>query len=599
MAFLDSVKRNFLYRENLSLRRKASLSILLIYFFIGLPVWYHLTKVDQYELDPLMDSEKLKTPYLFKENNPKEESDFLKEINLKIPVYLNLTNTFYKFPDLLNSTQKEVDGLLGRYKDEYGFNSLNLSIELKDVGNTPAEWFYENNEYLVQLQHDSYMGNYIYLYEKLEVVVQYDDRSVYENVLPTLVANSILNHFFFEKINVANEFDRRLNLEKNIVDLKYTPKIKLVLNLIINDNLLADWDLKDFDQSKVMQEVLLPFMEMFEGVYKFEIESNILYNEDLNLKDWAGAADEIDDLQSQLDISRLSDRAFVDNIEDRVLNFVVVFPENENLEINNSNNSTEETKEDVIISDKISNNKFLSYNLPEWGSVFIYKGLLSKLEEGKDLDSIYLKDSILEPLFITFLKEIFPILTSSKKKEEEGGEQVVFSITKFIKKAILSNIYRTNKNIKAVYDMIYKLPVVTDESLNGLIPEEYQPYLQEFMNKFFPSLSIPQKIHSQLVEVISQRDILLEKLNTTGNTNDKFKQYLKESFSFYKLSEETFFDHEMVMGNYKSLKHVIAVYLPLLGPVCSITIGGVIQLLKKTKKDPLIEKKKEKIKKEQ
>ncbi|KAL6925854.1 hypothetical protein ACO0SA_000456 [Hanseniaspora valbyensis] len=599
MAFLDSVKRNFLYRENLLLRRKASLSVLLIYFFIGLPVWYHLTKVDQYELDPLMDSEKLKTPYLFKENNPNEESDFLKEINLKLPVNLNLTNTFYKFPDLLNSTQKELDAMLGRYKDEYGFNSLNLSIELKDVGNTPAEWFYENNEYLVQLQHDSYMGNYIYLYEKLEVVVQYDDRSVYENVLPTLVANSILNHFFFEKIDVANEFDRRLNLEKNIVDLKYTPKIKLVLNLIINDNLLADWDLKDFDQSKVMQEVLLPFMEMFEGVYKFEIESNILYNEDLNLKDWAGAADEIDDLQSQLDISRLSDRAFVDNIEDRVLNFVVVFPENENLEGKNDNNSTEETTEDVIISNK-NNNKFLSYNLPEWGSIFIYKGLLTNLEkeqEGKDLDSVYLKDSILEPLFITFLKEVFPILTSSKK--EEGGEQVVFSITKFIKKAILSNIYRTNKNIKAVYDMIYKLPVVTDESLNGLIPEEYQPYLQEFMNKFFPSLSIPQKIHSQLVEVISQREILLEKLNTTGNTNDKFKQYLKESFSFYKLSEETFFDHEMVMGNYKSLKHVIAVYLPLLGPVCSITIGGVIQLLKKTKKDPLIEKKEEKIKKEQ
>lgn len=136
--------------------------------------------------------------------------------------------------------------------------------------------------------------------------------------------------------------------------------------------------------------------------------------------------------------------------------------------------------------------------------------------------------------------------------------------------------------------MIHSLPVVTDESLNDLIPEEYQPYLEDFMNKFFPSLSIPQRINNQLNEVILKRDQLFDKFNSTGNTDAKFKEYLKDSFSFFKMSEDTFFDHNMVMGNYKSIKHIIAVYLPLLGPVCSLTISGAIRLLQKPKQDPLI-----------
>lgn len=568
MVLNDSKKQNLLYRENLSLRKKVSLSMVFVYVFIGLPVWYHLTKIDQFDLEPLIEKEKLKTPYLFKSNNVNGKPEFLQEISLKIPVNLNLTNTYYKFPDLLQSTQNELDEKLGRYRNEYGFNNINLGIELKEVDDKPAEYFYESNEYLVQIEHESYMGNSISLYEKLEIAVQYEDRSVYENFLPSLISTSILNHFFFEEIDEGNEFDRVLNLEEGFETLVYTPKIKISLNLILNKNMLADWSLNDPSQSQVFEKLLLPFFTLFEGVYKFDIESNIIYNEDLNLEVWNGVANNIDDLQSQLDISSLSNNAFVDGIEEKVLNFVVLFPENKNLKLNN-------TKEEA------AQEAFLSYNLPSWGSVFIYKDLISEL--GTELDSIYLKDSLLEPLVYKFLKQIFPLLTASDGKDE----QVVFSITKFVKKAILSNIYRTNKNIKAVYDMIHSLPVVTDESLNDLIPEEYQPYLGEFMNKFFPSLSIPQRINNQLNEVVMKRDQLLNRFNSTGNTNDKFKEYLEDSFSFFKLSEETFFDHNMVMGNYKSIKHIIAVYLPLLGPVCSLTIGGAIRLLKKPKQDPL------------
>lgn len=539
-----------------------------IYVFIGLPVWYHLTKIDQFDLEPLIEREKLKTPYLFNSNNVNGNTEFLQEVNLKVPVNLNLTNTYYKFPDLLQSTQNELDEKLSRYRNEYGFNNINLGIELQEVGDKPAEYFYENNEYLVQIEHEDYMGNSISLYEKQEITVQYEDRSVYENFLPTLIATSILNHFFFEKIDEANEFDRVLNLEQEFETLTYTPKVKLSLNLILNKNILADWSLNDPSQSQVFEKLLLPFVTLFEGVYKFEIESNIIYNEDLNLEDWKGVVENIDDLQSQLDISSLSTNAFVDGVEEKVLNFVVLFPENENLK----SNDTKEGAEDA----------FLSYNLPSWGSVFIYKDLLSEL--GTELDSIYLKDFLLEPLVYKFLKQIFPLLTASDGEDE----QVVFAITKFVKKAILSNIYRTNKNIKAVYDMIHSLPVVTDESLNDLIPEEYQPYLEDFMNKFFPSLSIPQRINNQLNEVILKRDQLFDKFNSTGNTDAKFKEYLKDSFSFFKMSEDTFFDHNMVMGNYKSIKHIIAVYLPLLGPVCSLTISGAIRLLQKPKQDPLI-----------
>ncbi|XBW35502.1 hypothetical protein QEN19_001075 [Hanseniaspora menglaensis] len=569
MGTKDFVKNNLAYKKNQFLRKCSALSVVFIYLFIGLPVWYHLTKVDQYELEPLMKKEKLRTPYLFKENV--EIDEFLDEISVTLPVNLNLTNTYYKFPDLIQSTQKELTEMLERYKNEYKFNNLNLNIDLKEAGNKTAEHFYQNKEYLVQLEHTDHMGNSISLYEKLEIIVQYNDESVYSNYLPTLIANSIVNHFFFDKIEVGNEFDRYLTLENKLGNLKYKPTIKLAFNLIVNKNILAGWDLNSPSTSSVIQNLFAPFTKMFEGIYKFKVETNILYNEDLKLETWSGEGDDIEELQSQLDVSRLIDNELGDPFQEKLLNFVVVLPENKHL---------------VSDADEI---KFLSYNLPEWGSVFVYRDLISSL--GSDLDSIYLSDDLLEPIFYQFLKQIFPNLAGSDNGEED--EKITLTITNFMVKATLNNIFRANKNIRAVYDMLHSLPVVTDESLNEMIPEELQPYLENFMNKFFPSLSIPQKIHDQLVEVITRRDYLLKKLAGNENVSSKFAEYLHESFALYKLSDETFFDHEMVMGNYKSLKHIIAVYLPLLGPVCSIAVGGAIHLLKAPKKDPLLKSKKQ------
>jgi len=459
---------------------------------------------------------------------------------------LNTSATEFKFPDLLPSVQKEIDTLTKTYKEEYGGIGLNLEInELGDGNNT-------NDNFVVQLEYTDHVGNSISLYEKLELTVQYDDKIVFDNGLPYIIAISIVNNFFYKKNEefLANELDRTLKFMDNSVE--YKPKTILNFNLVVNDNILSDWDI-NYLNNGLYDELINPFVKLFNNVYDFKIESNIFYNEDLNLSELDG---DIADVQAKLDYTRLSDNInFINKDMENVINFA------------------------LVLTDKPKENTISSYNIPEWGSIFIYNDKIEDLVNENNL--LYVNEELLEPLVYSFLQKAFERLTSSK-----DSSKVMDDINSFIIKGILSNIDRTNKNIKAIYDMVYTLPVYTDESLNELIPEELQPYVGEFMSRVFPSLSIPKKIYEQLKEIVEKRDLLINELEY--NSNFDFKKYLKESFEVYDLSEKTFFDHEMVMGGFKSIKHIIAVYLPLLGPMCSIAIGGFIKLVKKPKQDPLL-----------
>ena len=527
------------YLSNLTLRKKVTLSIVLLYIFVGLPVWYHLTKVDQYDIRPLLQQQKPNIEYLF-------SGDTFTDIDLKIPIFLNTSATEFKFPDLLPSVQKEIDTLTKTYKEEYGGIGLNLEInELGDGNNT-------NDNFVVQLEYTDHVGNSISLYEKLELTVQYDDKIVFDNGLPYIIAISIVNNFFYKKNEefLANELDRTLKFMDNSVE--YKPKTILNFNLVVNDNILSDWDI-NYLNNGLYDELINPFVKLFNNVYDFKIESNIFYNEDLNLSELDG---DIADVQAKLDYTRLSDNInFINKDMENVINFA------------------------LVLTDKPKESTISSYNIPEWGSIFIYNDKIEDLVNENNL--LYVNEELLEPLVYSFLQKAFEKLTSSK-----DSSKVMDDINSFIIKGILSNIDRTNKNIKAIYDMVYTLPVYTDESLNELIPEELQPYVGEFMSRVFPSLSIPKKIYEQLKEIVEKRDLLINELEY--NSNFDFKKYLKESFEVYDLSEKTFFDHEMVMGGFKSIKHIIAVYLPLLGPMCSIAIGGFIKLVKKPKQDPLL-----------
>ncbi|SGZ39987.1 uncharacterized protein HGUI_02187 [Hanseniaspora guilliermondii] len=527
------------YLENLNLRKKVTLSIVLLYIFIGLPVWYQLTKVDQYDIRPLLQQEKSSIDYLFK------DEDFT-NLSLKIPIFLNTSETTYKFPDLIPSVQDEIDTLTRTYKEEYG--GIPMSLEIKEMD----ELSNMDENYVVQLEHTDHVGNSIALYDKLELTVQYDDKTVHDNALPYIIAVSIVNNLFYKKNEnfLANELDRSLSIMDNLSVVEYKPRVVLNFNLVVDDNVLANWDLNSIDNT-LFNDLINPFIKLFENIYEFEIESNVFYNEDLNMN---GVGHDIADVQAKLDYTRLNDNInFIDRDLENVINFAMVLTSSEQ--------------------------DSLSYNIVDWGNIYV----CDKEMYLKD-DSIYVDSKLIEPLLQTYLEKVFERLTYG------NGDLVMNSIDLFIKRAIISNINRINKNIKAVYDMVYNLPVYTDESLNELIPEDLEPYVAEFMNRVFPSLSIPKKIYEQLREIVEKRDSLIDELANGDNVD--FKRYLKESFDIYLLSERTFYDHGMVMGGYKSIKHIVAIYLPLLGPMCSIAIGGFIQLVKKPKEDPLLKVKK-------
>lgn len=184
----------------------------------------------------------------------------------------------------------------------------------------------------------------------------------------------------------------------------------------------------------------------------------------------------------------------------------------------------------------IENSKTNSFLVPQWGGVHI----LNKNE--KDLTKTILTKDDLKPSLEIFISQLYQLIGMPSEPKAD-----LFRIDH------LSRV-TTYKNLKKALD-----------NLNSLIK------LTISLNE----ISIPESTRDHVVsslQYINETIISLEQQDFLQATQLSAKALFD--------SNEAFFEKEMVQQAYFPSEHKLAVFLPLLGPVCTVCFIGVVKMLK-------------------
>lgn len=186
----------------------------------------------------------------------------------------------------------------------------------------------------------------------------------------------------------------------------------------------------------------------------------------------------------------------------------------------------------------IENSKTNSFLIPQWGGVTIFNKDMKK--EGSNID-----ESELLPVMETFASQLFQLLGMPSLPKSPD-----------IKIDSLSRTM-TYKNLKQSLENLEALLTLTN-SLNEIsIPELTKLYVQKSI------------------------EYLEESIQELNNGN--FYLSMKHSSQSLENSDRAFFEKEMVQQAYFPSEHKLAVFLPLLGPLCSIVSIGTLKAIKDIK----------------
>lgn len=214
------------------------------------------------------------------------------------------------------------------------------------------------------------------------------------------------------------------------------------------------------------------------------------------------------------------------------INFIVYFP--------GANYESKRTE--------IENSKTNSFLIPQWGGVHIFN------KDMVNQDSSITETELL-PVMEIFSSQLFLLLGMPSQPRSPS-----------IKIDSLSRT-TTYKNLKQSLENLQALIALTN-SLNEIsIPELTKFYVLESLQYFEDSVQEAE--------------------------NGNFEQAMKYSSRSLEKSDKAFFEKEMVQQAYFPSEHKLAVFLPLLGPLCSIVGIGTLKTIKDIKNNRRSKAKKE------
>ncbi|KAL6950055.1 hypothetical protein ACO0QE_000725 [Hanseniaspora vineae] len=502
------------------LRKYTALSLLLLYAFIGLPVWYKLTSVPRAELP---------VEYIKSLHHDKHQ-----DIHLVIPVYINVRDAVYNFPDLADAVQVQVDHVLMKQKwdVDWTLQVLPLTEEVSDMNDA--------DEYIVQLELDDNIGCSL-LYDKKTTIVFFNDESVASNDLPYFIAQSLMEHTFKDEVTMFQSSSKKSfktkQIDKNALSLalEYSPDVHIAISLLTGTGSPVFWDI-----DAVLQEFFTPFRKMLAPVVNFTVDTDIVYYNDLNLHKLNEHFSESNNshvhISTIVDLSELTSKNNYYPGKTNVLNLAIVFPE-KNLPakafISYENGKLNTTTAGLH-----------SFLIPQWGSLFVNEKPLPS-DTGNKLTYEYLK-----PIIYKFSDELFQLLGLLQYKSELSTP--LLTIDSFKRKTTIFN------NIDKSVDTLMSLVEMTEKLQEMAIPEQVAQDTERALN-----------LRLQIID---------EFLNNP--TNNDWNTPLQLSNEMKTIVERAFFHKDMVQENFVPQEHKIAVYLPLLGPITVVCLSGVLKLVK-------------------
>lgn len=182
-----------------------------------------------------------------------------------------------------------------------------------------------------------------------------------------------------------------------------------------------------------------------------------------------------------------------------------------------------------------------SFLIPQWGGVHIFNNDMPVLG-----DSVFkLSARRLQPIFEIFTSQLFELIGVPKHPESPW-----IRIDSLKRITTLKNLKRSLENLSSLIKL--------SNSLNEIsIPESTKLHAEQAL-----------RFYNQSIES-------LEELN--------FENAIKYASQSVESSDKAFFEKEMVQQAYFPSEHKLAVFLPLLGPLCSIVLIGVLKALKDRK----------------
>lgn len=382
-------------KQSLSTRQLVVLSIVALYLFIGLPLWFKLTEIYRAPLPS-----KFITALQNSQN-----------IDLKIQreVFVKVVDGL-KYPDLAEATQIQIDHELTKISqnpEERLIVDWNVTI-IMDGEPGP-------DDHVLELELGDGEGIAVDP-AKRETVLFYTLSSVKNNDLPYFVTQTLLYHIFNSEI----ESFKVKNQRKDINSISYSPTIHLSFKLLTGDGGPINWRI-----GKALDEYFQPVIDLFESYTNFTIDSEIKYFTELNLPNETDII-RLNDLSTIVDFSEWDISSNMFNYP--TLNFVLYYPSKSISPLN--------------FDFDPSKNAFL---IPQWGSIILQS-------EALEPHTVITEDG-LRPVLEKFTSELINLLGLPKHPKTP-----LIRVDAVKVHTIITNLMRATDSLSSLLKLSKSLP---------------------------------------------------------------------------------------------------------------------------------------------
>ncbi|QEU62124.1 Gpi17 [Kluyveromyces lactis] len=391
--------------STVTLRRLVTLSFVLCYVLLGVPLWFRLTTIYRAPL-PAEYIESL-------------HANLHEDIHLTIPVYVQ--SDIYNFPDVCDAIQRQADELLKSADENQRKVQWSLQILPFKEGETDP-----NNDHVVKLVLDESMGLTIPQLTK-ETIIFFNDESLVNNDLPFFVAQALIEHTFkieWEHFSKYHQNSVKSDSKSRNMAVSYDPNIHISISLLTGDAEPIAWDI-----DATLKEYFTPIRDLLSPLVNFTVDTGIEYHNDLNLHSLSNAEYvSWNDLSHTLD---LSDLFSVNHYrEQNSINLAIVFP-------------SVETGSLAFINKTGNGIDWKSFLVPQWGVVVINKDPLPT--------NAYITGDYLADVISTFAHDIFKLLGLSEVAEDMNSPLV--RIDSFKRKVIIDNLEKSVTTLSSLVSM--------------------------------------------------------------------------------------------------------------------------------------------------
>lgn len=394
------------------------------------------------------------------------------------------------------------------------------SIDLKRQSDDAPDSLVINLESDPDIERESHQLSYTVSPFNKVVNVKLANALIQDNKVESYIADILIDKIFTDEIY---KFERMKSgkWNDNIV-FPYSPKYNLVFSLFVEDGRPVNWD------SQTIAELFNPLLKNLQHFANFTISTQIQYYAKPNV---AASFDETSNayVVKESDLSNFinhGDWNLNGNDINPTINFIVYYPK------------CNYDSVPMVIENSSSN----SFIVSQFGGLHI---LNKKLDVVNDDNEVHITDVELIEILEVFSGQLLRLLGVSSNQKN-----LSLRVDSLTKSSIVSNLHQSIDTLKSLIKLTKELHDIS-------VPELTKDYVQQSLNAINGSLNyIPHDT----------------------------KLAMLESSIALKNSMAAFFDKDIVQQAYFPSEHKLAVFLPLLGPLCSILLFSTLRLIKEYRK---------------